>query len=92
LPDGRSVTISLCDDDASQVGGALLGMAGAPSQAGSLFQMMPFLTIWNPPLELRRLDRGEIVIALKPRDFRPVILQLETAEAGQLRDLLNAAL
>lgn len=67
-------------------------MPGATTTTTGLFQMVPFLTMWNPPLELQRSDQGQIVIALKPRDLRPILVQLETENSRVLRDLLTAAL
>jgi hypothetical protein len=85
------MTVSLSEDDASRAGAALLGMPGAVSETAGLFQMVPFLTIWNPPLELERSDQGQVVIALKPRDLRPIFVQLEAEKSRQLRDFLAAS-
>lgn len=89
--DGVSLTSTLTPDEAYQMALHLLqksGMDNADSTA-PLLEQVPWISINNPPIDFQVTDQGKIIMAVKPKDFRPIIIMFDADGAKEIKGIFE---
>jgi hypothetical protein len=71
-----------------EIATTILRVAASPQpvdNAMSLFEALPMFSLVNPPMDVRRSDTGQVILAIKKHDWPPFLVQFPPEEAAWLR-------